>query len=185
MRQGKRVVGEPGIWILILGDLPIFTAFFLIFAWYRHQQPRLFAATSQLLNHNLGLTNTLILLTGSVFVALGVRRVRDRAVASSGIFLAAAMCGIGSVAIKVFEYAEKVRGSHPLAGNDFFTLYFAFTGVHLLHVIFGTCVLIAMTLAARAPNPADNLLLIECGATFWHLVDLLWLVLFALFYLIG
>jgi nitric oxide reductase NorE protein len=179
----KHIPGEAGIWVLIIGDLMIFTLFFLTFMYYRHAEPALFAAAQAKVNVQFGLTNTILLLTSSLLVASGVQGVRGGRAGAWRFFIGGGVCGLGFVVIKAFEYGQKISAGINLNSNDFFMLYFVFTGIHLVHVLLGIGVLTLLTVTARRPDAADKMVLIESGAVFWHLVDLLWLVLFALFYL--
>ncbi len=168
--------------MLIIGDLMIFSLFFLTFMVYRHGEPALFAASQAKVNAHFGLANTILLLTSSLLVATGVQRVRGGR-AGAWFFAGGGLCGLGFVVIKGFEYHQKIAAGINLNSNDFFMLYFVFTGIHLVHVLLGIGVLTLLTVTARRPDAAGRMVLIESGAVFWHLVDLLWLVLFALFYL--
>lgn len=183
-RPERHVPGEPGFWIVVLGDLAAFTVFFGVFAWYRAQDPAFFAEGQATLLRPLGLFNTILLLTGSLFVVLGVDRARnDRPGAPTMLRLGMA-CGVGFIAVKAFEYAHEFAQPIDLAANPFFILYFAFTGAHLFHVVLGIGGLAVAQAFARRERPSEKIVLIECAASFWHLVDLLWIVLFALFYLV-
>lgn len=186
MAETKPIPGEAGIWVLIEGDLLAFSLFFLIFVYYRGQQPEIFARSHETLDGAIGLTNTIILLTSSLFVALGVRRVRAARPGAVLLFRCALACGVFFTALKAIEYGEKIgHGITPLT-NDFYMYYFAFTGIHLAHVLIGSAGLIYMAVvAARRPASPTRTMIVECGAIFWHLVDLLWIMLFALFYLVG
>lgn len=185
MQNKRHVPGEEGVWVLILGDLVVFSTFFLMFAWYRGNALPMFEAGQALLDRALGLINTLLLLTSSLLVAVAVHRVRTRRSGADGLLVLGILCGLGFVAVKVLEYAEKIHDGIGFATSDFFMLYFAFTGIHLIHVIIGLGVLIFIRSAARHPAAADTrMIAIESGASFWHLVDLLWIVLFALFYVL-
>lgn len=181
----RRVPGEVGLWVLIGGELFAFSAFFLVFAYYRGLAPDVFHAAHTRLDHGIGLINTLILLTSSLFVALGGVRVREGRDGGAFWLRLALGCGGLFAVLKSIEYAQKIRqGITPLT-NDFFMYYFAFTGVHLLHVVIGSGALIfAIHACGREPSPGRTMI-VECAATFWHLVDLLWIILFALFYLAG
>jgi nitric oxide reductase NorE protein len=118
-------------------------------------------------------------------VALGVHRMRDQGGDPRARFSLAILFGAGFVVGKAFEYGMKIRqGISPLT-DQFFMYYFAFTGIHLLHVLLGLGVLLLMRAASRPPVSEHRSLLIESGGLFWHLVDLLWIVLFALFYVLG
>ncbi|KPF81158.1 hypothetical protein IP78_05765 [Brevundimonas sp. AAP58] len=179
-----RVPGEVGLWILIFGDLIVFGLFFGTFAYYYLQQPDLFRAAQGELNQILGLLNTLLLLTSSYLVVKGLNAARrGEGVPAQRWTLAAIVFGLGFVAVKAVEYSEKIQaGIYPVT-NDFFMLYFGFTGIHLGHVIVGLGAL--AFLRARLPNMAEsqNFAIAEGCTIFWHLVDVLWVVLFAIFYL--
>ena len=181
----RRVPGEAGIWVLVLGELFVFSMFFLTIAALHVAQPEVFREAQATLNRGLGLANTLLLLSSSLFVALALGRLRSGEPGAAGRLGFAMICGGGFVIIKAFEYGEKIRAGANIASNEFFTLYFAFTGIHLAHVLLGLVVLGLMTAAARSPAVPGRSALLECGAIFWHLVDLLWIILFALFYLVS
>jgi nitric oxide reductase NorE protein len=185
--QAPRLPGEAGVWVLIFGDTAVFSAFFLTLAYYRAEDVGLFHRSSATLSPILGAANTLLMLTSSWFVATAMRAIRRgwRRLAS-GCFLSALGCGLGFVGVKAIEYGAKFRAGISPASNDFFMFYFALTGIHLLHVLFGMAVLAFLARgAARGPIDARKIQHLESGASFWHLVDLLWIVLFALFYLAG
>jgi nitric oxide reductase NorE protein len=179
----RRLPGEPGIWVLVLGELFIFSIFFITIAAEHSTRPELFRQAQSTLNRSLGLVNTLLLLTSSLLVALAVGRIRARAPGVRPLLYAAMACGSGFVLVKAAEYSEKIRAGVNIASSEFFTLYFAFTGIHLAHVLLGLGVLGVLAAAARNPDRIAGSALVECGAIFWHLVALLWIVLFALFYL--
>lgn len=181
----RRIPGEVGIWVLIGGELLAFSAFFLVFAYYRGLDTALFDAGREQLDHRIGLVNTLILLTSSLFVALGVVRVREGRPGAARWFRLALACGGGFAALKAVEYGQKVAAGITPLTNDFFMYYFAFTGIHLLHVVIGSgALLFAIGATGREPSESRTMI-VECTAIFWHLVDLLWIILFALFYLAG
>jgi nitric oxide reductase NorE protein len=185
MQRKGHVPGEEGVWVLILGDLFVFSTFFLMFAWYRGNALPVFETGRALLNRNFGLINTLLLLTSSLLVAIAVHRVRTRREGAPAFLNFAILCSVAFAGIKALEYGEKIRAGIGFATSDFFMLYYAFTGIHLIHVILGIGVLVFMRSAARDPDAADRrMIAIESGASFWHLVDLLWIVLFALFYVL-
>jgi nitric oxide reductase NorE protein len=181
----KRLPGEEGIWVLIGGDLFVFSLFFLTYMYYRGGELAVFLASQRTLTLGFGLANTILLLTSSLFVAIATRRLRVTGKPAPGLYLAAMACGLGFVGDKALEWGDKFHAGIGFTTNDFYMLYFAFTGIHLFHVLLGLGVLTFLTFACRRPNAATSgLVLIESGAIFWHLVDLLWIVLFALFYLV-
>lgn len=179
--------GEEGIWLFIAGDLLMFSCLFVIFLVYRAEQLPVFQAGHAALNQTWGLVNTLLMLSSSWCVATAVQAARRQlAQVAVRCFALALACGLGFVVVKFFEYREKILADLTLTTNDFFMLYFTYTGIHLIHVVVGMGVLITLMVYSRSGVfTADKLRNLESGATFWHLVDLLWIVLFALLYLVG
>ena len=183
MPKVRRIPGEGGVWVLIGGEMMVFSLFFLLFVFYRGQQPDLFVASQSTLSRGIGLANTLVLLTSSLLVVLGVRRVQSDRPGAPALFRAGLACGMIFCGLKAVEYGQKfTHGVTPLT-NDFYMYYFAFTGIHLVHVLIGSGGLLYMSFAAQRPASPVRTMVVECGAIFWHLVDLLWIMLFALFYL--
>lgn len=180
-----RLPGEMGIWMFIIGDLVIFSLLFSVFVYDRAGDVALYVESQRELNQNYGLFNTLLMLTSSWFVALGIHNARyHRFKFSSRCIVAAFLCGSGFITVKYFEYSEKFRAGFTVETNDFYMYYFVMTAIHLLHVIIGMGVLLYLWKLLQAPGFADDQInAMESGASFWHLVDVLWIVLFALLYL--
>jgi len=177
--------GEVGIWMFIIGDIVIFSLLFAVFVYYRSADVALFAESQQSLDQTYGAFNTLLMLSSSWFVALAVHAARKtlRAV-SARFFGMAMMCGAGFVGIKYLEWGEKLRAGLTLETNDFFMYYYLLTGIHLLHVLIGMGVLTFLWCVVRGGDLSDRSVnALESGASFWHLVDILWIALFALLYL--
>ena len=184
-RRGVHVPGEVGAWVFILGDMLVFGLFFITFAVYRASSPQLYAHSQEAMNQTFGLINTVILLTSSWLVALAVEGAKHGAHRSAPKLLSLAiLCGALFATVKVFEYREKIRAGITLNTNEFYTFYYMLTGIHLLHVLIGTCVLVYLFNVARKDRLlAVDINVLEGGSAFWHLVDILWIVLFAMFYL--
>jgi nitric oxide reductase NorE protein len=181
--SGHHIPGEPGLWVMFMGDLIIFSVFFTTFLNYRNATPSLFHASAMTLNRGFGLTNTILLLTSSLFAAIAVQWYRDgHARAAFYLLVASAALGWGFVAVKIMEYAEKLQTGIQPDTNIFFTLYFVLTGIHLLHVLIGEAVLLAVILKTNDKD-TDSLSFVEGGVCFWHIVDLLWIIIFSLFYM--
>ena len=183
-RQGH-IPGEEGIWVFIGGDLVVFAVFFITYAVARGQEPALFDSAQQLLDRDLGLLNTLLLLTSSLCVAHALAAVRRDDPRARPLLFGAIALGAGFVVVKAFEYSAKIAQGFTLNSNSFSIYYYMFTGIHLIHVLIGLGVLIYI--ASRfdeAGRLQGGVALMEGGGAFWHLVDLLWVVLFALLYLI-
>ena len=172
--------------MFIFSDLLIFTAFFLSFLHERGQDLVGFSDAKSHINQTFGTINTLLLLCSSWFVALGIQNARvrlDRLAQRQ--FIAAAACGLGFAAIKIFEYREKILAGILPNSSEFFNYYYILTGIHFFHVLLGLAVLFVMSRYSRFPlTHQTSIAYLECGASFWHLVDLLWIVLFALLYLV-
>ncbi len=182
----KSLYGEVGIWMFILGDMMVFSLLFCVFIYYRSLDVNGFLLSQAQLNIHYGALNTLILLTSSLFVVMAVESARvNRTDLIARFLLAAIICGTAFLVLKVLEYSEKIAQGHTLLSDDFFMFYFVLTGIHLLHLLVGMLVLIYLFLRSRqvTDEKDDGLLLLEGGACYWHMVDLLWIVLFPLLYL--
>ena len=178
------VPGEPGVWMFVLGDMVVFGLFFAVYAYYRALDPSGFHEARLLLNQDLGALNTVLLLLSSWLVAIALadaRRPDGRS--APALFASAALCGLGFVPVKSFEYAEILHAGIGITSHDLYMYYFIFTGLHLVHVVIGLGVLVFLVSLARSAAPGGDLTLMESGCVYWHMVDLLWIVLFPLLYL--
>ena len=185
--SARRIPGEQGTWVFLLGDMLVFAVFFATFMVERSKAPEVFDVARKTLHVNIGLVNTLVLLTSSLFVvaAIGAIRTGARSIAARALLIAAG-CGVVFVALKVTEYVLLAQAGHGPGANHFYLYYFILTGLHLLHVLIGILVLVLMfTQTRRTELSANRLAVIEGGGCFWHLVDLLWIVLFPLLYLVS
>jgi nitric oxide reductase NorE protein len=182
----RQVPGEAGVWVFIFGDLTLFAYIFLVYLHYRSSAPQMFRSSRDLLDRNIGLTNTLVLLTSSLLVVVAVRCVRTgRSCLAFQSFAGAMMCGLGFMALKAIEYHAEIDAGHTLTSNRFFTFYYLLTGLHLLHLVLGMGVLACLTSISRRPVlTRGQTILLEGGSCYWHMVDLLWIVIFPLLYLV-
>ena len=179
------VPGEAGLWILLIGDMTVFGVFFTAFLVQRRSDPEMFSHSRASLMVDMGAINTLVLLTSSLFVARAVRAHRDsHRVAAGRWVVGAQICALIFVALKAVEWGIEIHGGHNPAENLFFTYYFALTGIHLLHLVIGSAVLVFWSRLMRRPSrPWDERRVVECCASYWHMVDLLWVVIFPVLYL--
>ncbi len=185
-KKAKRIPGEEGVWIFILGDVCVFAVFFTYYLLQRSKHVDLFDLSQSTLNKNFGAVNTVFLLISSLLVVLAVRamRVAERTLAQR-LIAGAFLCGVAFIIVKVFEYSERIAAHQIPTTNGFYLLYFVLTGLHLFHLIIGLGVLTALFfLARRADLSEHQWAFFEGGACFWHMVDLLWLVLFPLIFLV-
>ena len=184
-KQAK-IPGELGVWMFVLGDMCIFALFFAVYLFYRSEDIDIFLSSQKTLNQNFGALNTILLLFSSWFVALAVIDVREQAGRlAPRLLLLAISCGLGFVVVKFFEYGEKLKAGIGITTNDFYMYYYIFTGIHFIHVVIGLGLLLLMLSASKKTITTDTgLRLFESGGIYWHMVDLLWIVLFPLLYLI-
>lgn len=169
--------GNPLMWVLIISELLVFGLALIGYAGARAFDPTGFAAAQDELDRLAGTINTGVLLTSGCFAALAVEAARAGNKRGARIWLsAAAVLGIVFLVVKGFEYATELQAGRSLDTPGFFMLYFLITGFHALHVCAG---LVILGLVAIWPT-IDNL---ETGAAFWHMVDLIWLIVFPCLYL--
>ena len=185
-----------GIWLFIFTELLFFGGLFVTYAVYRHAHPQAFHMAAQQLDVAIGTINTVILLVSSMTIAMATTAIQKKdkriTLILIGITLVLALVFLVN---KYFEWGAKIdHGIWPgsplleeLGRGDtlFFGLYFFMTGLHALHIIIGM-VLLTVVLARVRKNKItfDNFQLLENGGLYWHLVDLIWIFLFPLFYLI-
>jgi nitric oxide reductase NorE protein len=181
----RHVPGEVGTWVFILGDMTVFALLFAVYVYYRGKAPHVFAQSQKELHRSFGAINTLLLLTSSLCVITAVRAVRANMRKLSSASLAVAfICGCGFLTNKVLEWSGLVAHGHGPGTNNFFMYFFVLTGIHAFHLLLGMGALITLFVFSRKKSlSAGQYAFFEGGACFWHMVDLLWVVLFALLYL--
>jgi nitric oxide reductase NorE protein len=177
------VPGQSSMWFFVLGDLWIFTAYFACYIYDRGQNQEIFLQSQQQLSQAIGVTNTVILLTSSLFVALAAQATRaGKFTDASRLLGLGGACGLGFIVLKMFEWLPKISAGITPGSNDFFMYYYMLTGLHLFHVVLGLVILVIVRMELLgASQPRAEI--VETGATYWHMVDLLWIILFALIYL--
>jgi len=181
------VPGETGVWVFIFGDMMVFAVLFATYLYYRAENVELFNTSQGALNQTYGAVNTLLLLLSSMLVVMAVRAVRKQMRRVAPWLIAGAFtCGLAFSALKVVEYTGKVDHGITPATNDFFMYYFILTGLHWFHLAIGLCALSVLFVLSRKPSLTQRqFAFVEGGASFWHMVDLLWIVLFPLLYLVS
>jgi nitric oxide reductase NorE protein len=185
--QRRHVPGEEGVWIFIFGDMTIFAVLFATFLHYRSRNPQLFNQSQQALNPVFGAVNTLLLLLSSLLVVTAISAMRAKITGIAPLLIAGAIgCGLCFSVLKVIEYRHKIDAGITPQTNEFFMYYFVLTGLHWFHLIIGLGVLTYLLWTSRKPAlTAKQFSWVEGGGCFWHMVDLLWIVLFPLLYLIA
>jgi nitric oxide reductase NorE protein len=180
-----RLPGVDGVWVFIGADAVIFAILFASFMQDRLHNPAMYEASRHTLNLNLGGIDTLILLTSSWSVALAIQAIkRDVVDRVPRYLLGGVLTGLMFVVSKSFEYFQKFAHGIMPGTDAFYMWYFTLTGIHLTHVLVGTSLLSYLWIRSRrGAYNSSNRVVPECIASFWHLVDLLWIVLFPLLYL--
>ncbi|VAV99813.1 Nitric oxide reductase activation protein NorE [hydrothermal vent metagenome] len=174
----SRLPGNPMMWVLIWSELVVFGIFFIGFTIAHALQPEVFMQSQDSLNRFLGGINTMVLVTSGLCAALAVTAQHEGKTSQMRLWIGGAVVlGCVFLWVKYLEYAEKYAQGIGLETNTFYTLYFLLTGFHAFHVVFGIIILIIV----GWKNNNENL---EIGATFWHMVDLIWIILFPLIYLL-
>ncbi|GGB01801.1 hypothetical protein GCM10011491_32490 [Brucella endophytica] len=170
--------GHPMMWILIFSEIVAFGAMLIAFCVARAAYPEVFAAGQARLDPAIGGLNTMVLVTSGWFAAWAVRAAEAEPSKTSRLLLMGAMLfGLLFVGVKLFEYMAKFEAGIGIETDIFFTLYFLMTGFHLMHVALGIVILGVVAISAEAEN-------IRTGAAFWHMVDLVWIVMYPLVYLV-
>ena len=185
-----------GIWLFIFTELLFFGGLFVTYAVYRHAHPQAFHMAAQQLDVTVGTINTVILLISSMTIAMATTAIQKKDKRTTliliGITLVLALVFLVN---KYFEWGAKFdHGIWPgsplleeLGKGDilFFALYFFMTGLHALHIIIGMVLIAVIMVRVKKDKLSfDNFQLLENGGLYWHLVDLIWIFLFPLFYLI-
>ncbi len=176
-----------GMWLFIATELLLFGGLFTTYAIFRAKFPEMFFEGHEELSLRLGTINTFILLFSSFTVAIGVTAIqRGNRRLLTLMLLVTILCGLVFGFNKYLEYSAKFHHGIFPSTNIFFALYFMMTGLHMLHVFVGVCILfVLLILNLKGRYSADNYTAIEVGALYWHLVDVIWIYLFPLLYLVA
>ncbi len=176
--------GDLAIWFFILAELLVFGVLFVVYAFTRSQHIELFDLHQLQLDRNAGLINTITLITSSYFVVRAVTAIKQgKAQSCSRWIWAAIALGLLFLVVKGFEYQHHFSQGIVLSTNLFYTFYISLTFFHFMHVIMGMVILSVIAHKARLGGySAENHTGVETGASYWHMVDLVWLILFPLVY---
>lgn len=186
LRQAADLPGDAAIWIFIFAEMLVFGVLFVSYAFARANDVDLFNASQSTLSLTAGAINTLVLITSSYFVVRGVSAVkRDNPQQCAWWLSGAFLLGATFIVIKLFEYYEKLSAGISLSTNTFYMFYLSLTFFHFMHVLMGMVILTFVIIKARRGGYSrSDHVGVETGASFWHMVDLLWIILFPLVYVI-
>ena len=185
-----------GMWLFLYSEIILFGGLFVLYAVYFYKYPEFFSEGGKELNRIMGAANTIVLLVSSFTVAASITAIQRRAKKQAvGFLFFSILCGVTFLVIKYFEWTAKFHhdiypNSETLVSgevglNIFFGLYYIITGLHGLHVIIGMILLtisLVLVLAGRVTESKYSML--ENSGLYWHLVDLIWIFVFPLFYLV-
>ncbi|MEI8256658.1 MAG: cytochrome c oxidase subunit 3 family protein [Deltaproteobacteria bacterium] len=195
-----------GMWVFIVTEILMFGGLFVAYAIFRSREPEIFHLAHERLNKLMGAANTIVLLFSSLTAALAVREAQLGNRKRTNMYLViTVLCAAFFLVVKYFEYTAKfehgllpghyfsahlhhVAGEHdlPFRANMFFALYFMMTGLHGVHVVIGMSLLVWVIKVNNSGKITPEYFTpVEIGALYWHLVDLVWIYLFPLLYLVG
>ena len=171
------------MWILIFLELITFGVALIVLVINSKENPDLFHQSRLALNSTFGAINTIFLLTSGAFMAVTVHEFKQNNFKKASFYLKLTMLGgLLFLVLKSIEYYLKIESGHTLGSNSFFTFYWLLTGFHVIHVIVG---LVILLFTQNGLKKGKALLEdIEASAAFWHMCDLIWLLLFPVLYLI-
>jgi cytochrome c oxidase subunit III len=194
--QSEDLSSKLGMWLFLFTEMLLFGGLFVVYTIYRYRNPVAFHLAAQELSVFIGTLNTIILLSSSTTIAMSVTAIRKQDKKTALVLLGVTiLLGIGFLVNKYFEWGAHLRehiypGSAILALRGqgdilFYGLYFFMTGLHALHIIIGLVIITIATISvSRNRTTSNHYVLLENSGLYWHLVDLIWIFLFPLFYLI-
>ena len=190
------LASKTGMWLFLFTEMLLFGGLFVVYSVYRYRNSQAFHLAAEELSVFIGTINTIILLVSSTTIAMSITAIQKKNKKFALLLIAITiLLGLAFLANKYFEWGSHIRehiypGSPVLALRGqgdvlFYGLYFFMTGLHALHIIIGL-VFIGVIASKIVRNKIDsgNYVLLENSGLYWHLVDLIWIFLFPLFYLI-
>ncbi len=197
--EQQRESAKLGMWIFLVTEILLFSGLFVFYAVYRALHPDMFYNAHKFLNVYLGTVNTVVLISSSVTVALAIRSLQlNNSKAAARYLMVTLLFAAAFLVIKYFEYHHKfelgqlpgkyytfqgIEGTNP---HVFFSVYFMMTGLHGLHVVGGMiAIFIMLVKTLKGHFNSEYYTPVENAGLYWHLVDLFWIYIFPLLYLIG
>jgi cytochrome c oxidase subunit 3 len=190
------LASKTGMWLFLFTEMLLFGGLFIVYSVYRLRNPVAFHQAAHELSVIIGTINTIILLISSTTIAMSITAIQKKnkklALSLLGITI---LLGLAFLVNKYFEWGEHFKehiypGSSVLALRGqgdvlFYGLYFFMTGLHALHIIIGLIFILVIAVSIfKDKINSENYVLLENSGLYWHLVDLIWIFLFPLFYLI-
>lgn len=181
-RPAEFIPGQPDMWAFVLFEAFVFTMYFVVYMAFRTQSPELYLESQAQLDLRIGVFNTLVLLLSSWSVARCVQSSREGQFQSALInaFLTL-FFGFVFLIAKVFEWMREIEKGFTFSSSEFFSFYYFLTAIHFLHLLIGFIVLGVVVYRLWSPERRSQEL-VETGATYWHTIDFLWVIIFSLLY---
>ncbi len=185
----KNFYYPPGgilIWIIIALELITFMGGLVAFAVYRNNNIAVVQESQHHLSALIGTINTAILITGGYLMAVGIKKIKIGLTEDAAkMILYAIITGLMFLALKGYEYYDKIIDGIGMSTNTFFSFYWLITGFHFIHVTVAILILLALYIGIkRNKYSKDDFFDVETGGAFWHLCDLIWILVFPIFYLL-
>jgi cytochrome c oxidase subunit 3 len=192
--------GKMGMWLFLATEILLFGGLFVAYTVYNWAHPEIFKEAHKYLDVRLGALNTIVLLFSSLTVVLAIHAIQQNKKKTAIINLLLTLaCAFIFLVVKFFEYKSKIQAgllpglyftnaelANPDQAHIFFGIYFLMTGLHGIHVVIGIVVLTWILLRTiKGDFSSQYFLPMECAGLYWHLVDVIWIYLFPLLYLIA
>jgi nitric oxide reductase NorE protein len=176
------VPGQPDMWVFVLFEALVFTAYFTVYVVSRIRSPDLFLESQAHLSLRVGVFNTLVLLASSWSVARAVQATRQGSfqAALTNVFLTM-FFGFVFLVSKVLEWAAEIGQGFTFTSDEFFSFYYFLTAIHFIHLLIGFVALAVAVHQLCGPARRSEEVIETC-ATYWHTIDFLWVLIFALLY---
>lgn len=180
--KSEHTPGQPDMWVLVMIEALTFSAYFVVYTVCYRRSPELFLQAQGQLDLAFGVANTIVLLTSSWAIARCVERTRAGDFSAAMTYAGMTIAG-GAIfcAMKLYEWSAEIGRGFTFTSNDYFQFYYFLTGMHLLHVLVGFIALGVIVHQLRSPQ-RRSCEIVETCATYWHMVDFLWVIIFTLLY---
>lgn len=179
-----RFPGDPDMWLFVIIESLIFTSYFCVYIYSRTQDEQAFLAEQSALTMWLGVLDTIVLLTSSWAIARCVQHTRAADYAGARRFAyTTAGLGVAFLALKIAEWVHLIRDGHTFSSSDFMQHFFFLTSIHAVHLVIGFVALGVLVHQLSDPRRRSHHTIETCS-TYWHTVDLFWVVIFAMLYVL-
>ena len=183
-KPARFVPGQPDMWMFVLFETLLFTGYFSVYLVSRTQDRELYLQSQADLDLRIGVFNTIALLLSSWAIARCVQAARAGEYRSAMLnALPDDLFGLVFLVSKILEWVNEIRMGNTFTSNEFFQHYFFLTSIHCIHVLIGFVVLGVLVYQLWSPHRRSQQLVETC-ATYWHTIDFLWVLIFALLYVV-